>query len=93
MALQNALDAAAPRPAPVELESTSKSGGTGDEARRPYAVTGQGGCDEPDVVPSPTPPDAPAAMVVQALDSWSLTELVGAPRIGRLLGAVQRPSG
>jgi len=32
-------------------------------------------------------------MVEQALDSWTLTELFGTPRLGRLLGVVQRAAG
>lgn len=92
LASHNGIDVAAHRAARVDLERFLESCGREDAARRPPEVLDQGG-GERRVVPPPTPPDAPAAMVVQALDSWSLTELVGVPRIGRLLGAVQRTSG
>ena len=41
----------------------------------------------------PTPPDEPGAMTEQTLEPWSLSDLLGVPRLGRLLSAVQRTAG
>lgn len=87
---QNAIDAAAPGTTSLQLERSLRNAGF--EGRAHDANGSRGVIDKYATAP-PTPPDEPGAMTEQTLESWSLSDLIAVPRLGRLLSAVQRAAG
>lgn len=88
---QNAIDAAAPGTTSLQLERALRN--PGFEGRAHDANGSRGMVVGKYATAPPTPPDEPGAMTEQILESWSLSDLIAVPRLGRLLSAVQRAAG
>lgn len=88
---QNAIDAAAPGTTSAQLERSLRNAGIEGRAHDANGSHGEG-VGKYTTAP-PTPPDEPGAMTEQTLERWSLSDLIGVPRLGRLLSAMQRAAG
>lgn len=87
----NARDAAAPRATGRQLEGFLQRLGLDASAQGANGHCEQGAADYTSA--PPTPPDEPGAMTEQTLEWWSLSDVIGVPRLGRLRSVVQRVAG